>query len=303
MLDYEVDYFESSVIPIGAERPKRVLILGSSGQVGAYLTEYLRKEGYEVFEFDVVNGPNQDLTVIPNGQLEAMIHLADFVYFLAFDVGGSHYLKKYQHTFNFIDNNTRLMANAFGLIEKYKKPFVFASSQMSNMSYSPYGVLKRVGELYTKSLGGLIVKFWNVYGIEKDMDKAHVITDFIRKGFETGVIDMMTDGTEAREFLYAEDCCEALETVMDEYDNLSCDDELHITTGVYTTVLEIAEEIKSLFFSIGKKITVIPDEKKDSVQRDARNVPDPYIKEFWQPTTSVKEGLKKVFEEMKKDYE
>ena len=63
------------------------------------------------------------------------------------------------------------MANAFGLIEKYNKPFVFASSQMSNMSYSPYGVLKRVGELYTKSLGGLIVKFWNVYGIEKDMTK------------------------------------------------------------------------------------------------------------------------------------
>ena len=63
---------------------------------------------------------------------------------------------------------------------------------MSNMSYSPYGVMKRVGELYTMSLGGLIVKFWNVYGIEKDMEKAHVITDFIRKGFETGVIDMMT---------------------------------------------------------------------------------------------------------------
>ena len=42
---------------------------------------------------------------------------------------------------------------------------------MSNMSYSPYGVMKRVGELYTKSLGGKIVHFWNVYGIEKDMDK------------------------------------------------------------------------------------------------------------------------------------
>ena len=294
-MDYEVDYFEG--------KTRKILVLGSGGQVGAYLTEYLRCADVEVMEFDITNGPDQDMTVIPNGELEAKIYMADFVYFLAFDVGGSHYLKKYQHTFNFIDNNTRLMANAFGLIEKYKKPFVFASSQMSNMSYSPYGVLKRVGELYTKSLGGLIVKFWNVYGIEKDMDKAHVITDFIRKGFETGVIDMMTDGTEAREFLYAEDCCEALETVMDEYDNLSCDDELHITTGVYTTVLEIAEEIKSLFFSIGKKITVIPDDKKDSVQRDARNVPDPYIKEFWQPTTSVKEGLKKVFEEMKKDYE
>ena len=282
---------------------KKILILGSSGQVGAYLTDYLRKKGNEVFEFDVTNGPNQDLTTIPNGQLEALIYLSDFVYFLAFDVGGSHYLKKYQHTFKFIDNNTRLMANAFGLIEKYNKPFVFASSQMSNMSYSPYGVLKRVGELYTRSLGGLIVKFWNVYGIEKDMDKAHVITDFIRKGFESGDIDMMTDGTEAREFLYAEDCCEALETVMEKYHELTSDDELHITTGVYTTVLEIAEEIKSLFAGIGKTITVTPAQSKDEVQKDARNEPDLYINEFWQYKTSVPEGLKKVFEEMKKDYD
>ena len=294
-MDYEVDYYEG--------KSRKILVLGSGGQVGAYLTEYLRCADVEVMEFDITNGSHQDMTMIPNGELEAKIYMADFVYFLAFDVGGSHYLKKYQHTFNFIDNNTRLMANAFGLIEKYKKPFVFASSQMSNMSYSPYGVLKRVGELYTKSLGGLIVKFWNVYGIEKDMNKAHVITDFIRKGFESGDIDMMTDGTEAREFLYAEDCCEALETVMDEYDNLSCDDELHITTGVYTTVLEIAEEIKSLFAGIGKTITVTPAQSKDEVQKDARNEPDLYINEFWQPTTSVKEGLKKVFEEMKKDYE
>ena len=282
---------------------KKILILGSSGQVGAYLTDYLRKKGNEVFEFDVTNGPNQDLTTIPNGQLEALIYLSDFVYFLAFDVGGSHYLKKYQHTFKFIDNNTRLMANAFGLIEKYNKPFVFASSQMSNMSYSPYGVLKRVGELYTRSLGGLIVKFWNVYGIEKDMDKAHVITDFIRKGFESGDIDMMTDGTEAREFLYAEDCCEALETVMQSYAKLTSDDELHITTGVYTTVLEIASEIKSLFSSIGKEITITPAQSKDEVKKDARNEPDPYIKKFWKPKTSVPDGLKKVFEEMRKDYD
>ena len=294
-MDYEVDYYE--------EKTRKILVLGSGGQVGAYLTEYLRCADVEVMEFDITNGSHQDMTMIPNGELEAKIYMADFVYFLAFDVGGSHYLKKYQHTFNFIDNNTRLMANAFGLIEKYKKPFVFASSQMSNMSYSPYGVLKRVGELYTKSLGGLIVKFWNVYGIEKDMIKAHVITDFIRKGFESGDIDMMTDGTEAREFLYAEDCCESLETVMEKYHELTSDDELHITTGVYTTVLEIAEEIKSLFAGIGKTITVTPAQSKDEVQKDARNVPDPYIKEFWQPTTSVKEGLKKVFEEMKKDYE
>ena len=163
------------------------------GQIGAYLTDYLRKKGHFVREFDITNSYHEDMTHIPNPFLRNVIMDSDFVFFLAFDVGGSHYLKKYQHTFKFIDNNTRMMANVFGHLADYKKPFVFASSQMSNMSYSPYGVMKRVGELYTKSLGGLIVHFWNVYGIEKDMEKAHVITDFIRKGLETGVIDMMTE--------------------------------------------------------------------------------------------------------------
>tara|TARA_B100000214_G_scaffold174012_1_gene125112 strand:- start:74 stop:922 length:849 start_codon:yes stop_codon:yes gene_type:complete len=280
----------------------KVTILGSSGQIGAYLTEYLRKKNYEVLEFDITNAVYQDMTHIPNTYLRSAIMNSDFVFFLAFDVGGSHYLKKYQHTFNFINNNTRIMTSAFGYLEQYEVPFVFASSQMSNMSYSPYGVMKRVGELYTKSLNGLIVKFWNVYGIEKDMEKAHVITDFIRKGFETGVIDMMTDGTEAREFLYAEDCCEALETIMDNYDQFTSNDELHITTGKYSTILEIAHNIQKLFSNIGKDVIIKPSASKDEVQKDARNTPDPYIKKWWQPKTSVEDGVAKVFEEMKNAY-
>ena len=280
----------------------KVLVLGSSGQIGAYLTEYLRKKGHEVIEFDKNNDKGQDLTHIPNLKLNAAIAYTDFVFFLAFDVGGSHYLKKYQHTFKFLDNNTRMMANAFEYIQKYKKPFVFASSQMSNMSYSPYGVMKRVGELYTKSLNGLIVKFWNVYGIEKDMEKAHVITDFIRKGFETGTIDMMTDGTEEREFLYAEDCCEALETVMQEYTAFTSDDELHITSGVSTSILEIARTIQLYFGGEEKEVEIIPASSKDEVQKDARNIPDPYIRKWWEPKTSITLGIGKVFEEMKKEY-
>ena len=280
----------------------KVTILGSSGQIGAYLTEYLRKKGHEVTEFDKNNDEKQDMTVIPNLRLHGAIMNSDFVFFLAFDVGGSHYLKKYQHTFGFLDNNARMMVNAFEYIQKYKKPFVFASSQMSNMSYSPYGVMKRVGELYTKSLNGLLVTFWNVFGIEKDMEKAHVITDFIKKGFETGTIDMMTDGTEEREFLYAEDCCEALEAIMEKYSDFTSDNDLHITTGSSTNILGIARTIQSLFKEIGREITIVPAESKDEVQKDARNVPDPYIKKCWQPKTSLTEGITKVFNEMRKDY-
>mgnify|MGYP003324247858 FL=1 len=280
----------------------RVTILGSSGQIGAYLTEYLRKKGHEVTEFDKNHDEKEDMTVIPNLKLHGAIMNSDFVFFLAFDVGGSHYLKKYQHTFGFLDNNARMMVNAFEYIQQYNKPFVFASSQMSNMSYSPYGVMKRVGELYTKSLNGLIVKFWNVYGIENDMEKAHVITDFIAKGFETGTIDMMTDGTEQREFLYAEDCCEALETVMGKYSDFTSSDELHITSGVSTSILEIAKTIQLYFSGEEKEVKIVPASSKDEVQKDARNIPDPYIRKWWEPKTSITEGIGKVFEEMKKNY-
>jgi len=280
----------------------RVTILGSGGQIGSYLSDYLSKKSHIVREFDILNGEHQDMTHIPNTYLRNAIMESDFVYFLAFDVGGSHYLKKYQHTFKFINNNTRIMANVFGYLNDYKVPFIFASSQMSSMSYSPYGVMKRVGELYTKSLDGSIVKFWNVFGIEKDMEKAHVITDFIVKGFETGVIDMMTDGTEEREFLYAEDCCEALETIMDCYDQFNYDDELHITTGISTSILEIAQIIQVLFRNIGKEVKVIPASSKDEVQKDARNISDPYIERWWQPKTDVVDGISKVFNEIKLNY-
>jgi nucleoside-diphosphate-sugar epimerase len=280
----------------------KITILGSSGQIGAYLTEYFRNKGYQVHEFDVVNGKDQDMTLIPNPELERVIEDSDFVFFLAFDVGGSRYLKKYQHTFQFIDNNIRLMANAFGLLKKYNRRFIFASSQMSNMSYSPYGVLKNVGELYTKSLKGLIVKFWNVYGIERDHEKSHAITDFIRKGFETGVIDMLTDGQEEREFLYAEDCCDALEEIMENYDDFTPEDNLHITSFHSTKIIDVARMILGQFNLIGKyDVKLQPSIEKDNVQMDKRNRPDTYLTKWWTPKTTIEQGIAKVFEAMKNE--
>ena len=281
----------------------RITVLGSSGQIGAYLTEYLREKDHDVREFDVVNGKDQDMRMIPNYDLHARISTSEFVFFLAFDVGGSRYLKKYQHTFDFVNNNARLMVNAFEYLKKYEVPFVFASSQMSNMSYSSYGTLKRVGELYTETLGGLIVKFWNVYGIEKDHDKAHVITDFIRKGFEEGDFQMITDGKEERQFLYAEDCCEGLEAVMENYKELKSTDPLHITNFDYTSILDVARIIEKEFKNIGKTVNISPSESKDSVQLDKRNEADRFIEKYWSPKTNLETGISKVFASMKGDYD
>ena len=281
----------------------KILNLGSSGQIGAYLSDYLREKGHEVFDFDITNGPEQDLTLIPNLSLEHYVKESDFVFFLAFDVGGSRYLKKYQHTFDFINNNTRLMANVFGLLEKHHKRFIFASSQMANMSYSPYGILKTVGELYTKSLNGLTVKFWNVYGIEKDHEKSHVITDFIRRGFEEGQFEMMTDGTEERQFLYAEDCCRGLETIMECYTDFKPEDELHLTSFHWNTIKEVAQIISGQFNIIERyDVEIKPGTSKDSVQLDKRNEASNYIHGWWIPETTIDQGIAKVFDEMKNDW-
>ena len=282
----------------------KVTILGSTGQIGAYLLDYLTEKGHEVTGVDVVDGPHNDLRVTPNTYVESKIEDADFVFFLAFDVGGSRYLKKYQHTFDFVNNNTRVMANTFRLLKKYNKRFVFASSQMSNMSYSPYGVMKRVGELHTTALKGLIVKFWNVYGIEKDMEKAHVITDFIRRGFEETEFEMLTDGTEQRQFLYAEDCCEALETVMNCYSDFKPTDPLHITSFNATSINDIASIIQGQFNLIDRfDVKIKPGLAKDSVQMDKRNEAETYITGWWTPKTGIDQGIAKVFQEMKKNYD
>lgn len=274
----------------------KYLVLGSAGQIGDCLCSFLRNKGHDVLEFDIVDNQFQDLRIYNNKILEDLISKCDFIYFLAFDVGGSRYLAKYQHTFNFLHNNIKLMSNTFDLIKKYNKKFIFASSQMSNMSYSPYGVAKAIGERYTDTLNGLTVKFWNVYGPEKDLEKSHVITDFILKAKNTGVIDMLSDGTEQRQFLHADDCSECLLELSLSYDKVDKSREYHITNFKWNTITEVANIVASNF----ENIKIIPGKSKDTVQLDKRNEADKHILNYWKPKISLEKGIQMIIKEMSK---
>jgi len=270
------------------------LILGSSGQIGIHLTEYLKSIGEEVITFDIVSDSSQDLR--KPGSLEEYIIQADFVYFLAFDIGGSKYLEKYQDTYDFIDNNMKIMSNTFNSIKKHTKPFIFASSQMSNMSYSTYGILKSAGERYTNSLGGLNVYFWNVYGYEENDEKSHVITDFVKMALQDRVIKMRTTGVEQRQFLYGNDCAECLYNLATLYKSIDKESLLHITNFKWESIWDIAKIIQE---QTGCK--VIEGVKEDTVQKDKRNEPNPYILNFWKPKTTLEEGVKEIIKyELKK---
>lgn len=269
----------------------KYLVLGSEGQIGRSLVAYLKQQGEEVVGLDKEQCDLRHYSPL----LDSEIAKADFVYFLAFDVGGSLYLKKYEKTKTFIDNNVQMMEEVFKQLELHNKKFIFASSQMSNMSYSTYGVLKRLGECYTETLGGLSVKFWNVYGEEYDEDKTHVITDFLKSAKENKFIKMRTDGTEVRQFLYADDCSKCLYELSKKYNEVDREKSLDITSFNWTTIEEVAKIVCSLY--PGSRYE--KSESKDTVQRDRRNVPTEYILKFWKPETKLKEGIKKVAKEMK----
>ena len=276
---------------------KKILILGSEGQVGLHLKSYLKSKNYDVMGFDIVEKNNQDLRKFNNKLLISKIKKSDFIYFLAFDVGGSRYLKKYQNTFEFLSNNIRIMENTFTMVKKFKKPFLFASSQMSNMTYSNYGILKNLGEKYSQILDGLVVKFWNVYGIEHDLNKSHVITDFILKGIKKKKINMLTDGQEVRDFLYAEDCCIGLEKIMLKYKEIKrLKKSIDLTSTNYVKIIYVANIIKKLLLKKNIKIKIIPSKLKDSVQLNKKNKADRYLFKFWKPKFSLEEGISKIID-------
>ena len=80
----------------------KYLILGSSGQIGHALTQWCDQNGISFLEFDLVRGTDEDLCAQSNPKLQSALDSSDFVMFLAYDVGGSRYLKGKQDQFEFI---------------------------------------------------------------------------------------------------------------------------------------------------------------------------------------------------------
>lgn len=189
------------------------------------------------------------------------------------------------------------MMNVFNSLHEYHKPFIFITSQMSNMP-GAYGQLKAIGEYYTRSLNGLIVKLWNVYGPEDHCteDKRHAITDFILAAAKDLKIKMLSDGREERQFLYVDDCCEALATLMNNYKNLDRSKIYDISTGEWVTIHETAQVVSELFGGI----PVIQGKAGNNIQAGFRNEPNDNIKPYWTPKISLREGIKRVVDRYNK---
>lgn len=251
----------------------KILVLGSEGIIGKALSQFLIEKGYQVTNWDILLDNSHDLRIsAPN------MDKYDFIYFLAFDIGGAKYLS--MPSTDFIDNNLKIMLNVFNQL-KCGVPFIFASSQMHIMN-NPYGALKKLGEQYTNLLNGISVRFWNVYDIEKISIKSHVIPDFIHQWKTTGEIKIITTGTEKRQFLHANDCAEGLYVIMKNFQDFKSRKFIDLANFEWITIKDLAHIIADNNVIIGTKV--------DEVQFLSTD-PDPFILNYWKPKISLKEGI------------
>lgn len=268
-----------------------ILILGSEGLIGSALGDYLWSRGHNIFCFDIKRESVFEDLRTPKGRENLLNRIIrdriDKVVFLAFQVGGSKFLKEHDKTTDYLLDNTSIMANTFDVLKNTKVPFLFASTQMSNMFDTNYGFLKNLGERFTRSLGnqGRICRFWNVYGYEHNSDtsKNHVITDFLCSAKSSGVIQCRTRGNEVRQFLHTEDCSKAIETWVDDkwvdpnkyYD---------ITSFEWVKIKEVANIIADLTNS----------NVEYGIEGDIQtkvNEPEKTILEYWKPSLTLQKGI------------
>lgn len=256
----------------------KVLVLGSEGIIGTALCKHLETCGHTVIHWDIKISDDHDMCNISNNnKLSDVINASDFVFFLAYDVGGAKYI--WDVDTEFISRNMMIMNNTFNLLKS--KKFIFASSTMYNMD-NMYGKLKCIGEHYTTALQGLSVRFWNVYGKEEVSQKSHVITDIIHKYKSQGYIDLMTDGEEDRQFLYVDDCAKCLIATMNSYDEiLKTEQSVDITSFESFKIKDVAKMICDDVRVGTKKMNT----------HDRTNEPRRFILKYWKPEVSLREGI------------
>ena len=169
---------------------------------------------------------------------------------------------------------------------------------------APYGLAKKMllmqGQAYRQQYGFNAIHLLpvNLYGPgdSHDLESSHVIPTLIRKCDEAmrrgdPEIVCWGDGSPTREFLYVDDCAEAIALATDRYDGA---EPVNIGTGLEISIKELVDRICTL---MGFQGQIVWDTTKPNGQ--PRRCLDTSRAEQWfgfRATTSLEEGLRKTIE-------
>lgn len=255
------------------------IVLGGTGLIGRSLCNKLKSAGQEVISLDLKTGFD-----LRKDSLEPYSNF-DFVWFLAWDVGGSKYLMNPDYQQDILLNNVRICERVFDFLYRTKIGFLFTTSQLSG-SDNAYGITKMLGEYWTYQIGGKLARLWNVYGWEPPGIRSHVIPDLVMTALKEKAIHLQTTGQERRQFILNADCIDALVRMRSDPACNYAD----ITAPPWLTIEQVAKEI-------GRQLNV-PVFRGEMIGYDKIvNAEKPLI--GWAPKISLEEGISRVISKAK----
>jgi predicted O-methyltransferase YrrM len=186
------------------------------------------------------------------------------------------------------------MSNTFDCLKKSPHArFVFCSSTLANNYTHSYGVSKKYGEMITRELSGINVRFWNVYGNEEIGKKSHVVSDFLFSALTKKEINLITDGNETRQFIHSDDCARALLSIFKNFSSLVLhNNPIDISSGSWVKIRDIANIVKDIVDNKHTTTEIRYGTKSDTIHTILTEPNLSVISEYWKPSLSLEEGIR-----------
>src|SRR4051794_19480091 len=239
----------------------KALVTGAGGFLGSHLGERLQRDGHEVF---AVRRHDYDLTRRADAERAFDNARPEVVFHLAAEVGGIGANRanpgRYWYANLMMGAHVLELARLHGVEKLVNVGTVCVYPKNARIPFreedlwdgypdetnAPYGTAKRAilvgGQAYRDQYGlnSIYLMPTGLYGPRDnfDLETSHVLPALIRKMVEaTDEIVLWGDGSPTREFLYVDDCVDALLLGLERYDG---QDPINIGTGEEIAIRDLA---------------------------------------------------------------
>jgi GDP-L-fucose synthase len=304
------------------EKNAKIYVAGHRGMVGSAIVRKLQDEGYE----NLLLRTSAELDLRNQQATETFFkeHKPDYVFLAAAKVGGIVANNTYRGEFLYenlmIQNNvidaayknsvTKLLFLGSSCIypkfaqQPIKEEYLLTGTLEA--TNEPYAIAKIAGlkmcEAYRSQYGCNFISVMptNLYGPNDnyDLQNSHVLPALLRKMIvaertNQPVVEIWGTGTPRREFLHVDDLADACYFIMQKYDGA---DWLNIGVGDDVSIKELAELVKEIAGYKGE--LKFNTDKPDGTPRKLLDVSKLHAL-GWKAKIELKEGVQKVYQEVK----